>query len=63
MTGDDDLSASPSPLADDGRLEDADGADIGDELVVGVIAGRGLAGIGRIGLEDLRGRACVIPWC
>jgi len=35
------------------RLKDAEGADIGDELVVGVIAGHGLAGICRIRLEDL----------
>jgi hypothetical protein len=40
-------------LPHDRGLKDAEGADIGDELVVGVIAGHGLAGICRIRLEDL----------
>ena len=52
MSGNDDEIAVL--LSHDRGLKDAKGADIGDELVVGVIAGRGLAGIGRIWLEDLR---------
>jgi hypothetical protein len=40
-------------LAHDGGLKDAESADIGDELRVGVIAGCCVAGIGRIRLEDL----------
>jgi hypothetical protein len=40
-------------LPHDRGLKDAEGADIGDELGIGVIAGHGFAGICRIRLEDL----------
>ena len=51
MPGNDDEFAVFLPH--DRGLKDAEGADIGDELIVGVIAGLSVAGIGGIRLEDL----------